>query len=64
MSNSRAAEIGAISDAVDSYRSRVAGLSEPLVGTPAEDLLAALYEAERALRTAHRALRRATTLAR
>jgi hypothetical protein len=64
MSSTRTAEIGAIADGVDLYRSRVAGLAEPLTGTPKEDLLAALYEAERSLRTAYRALRRAADLSR
>ena len=58
-----AAEVGAIADGVDTYRARVAGLAEPLLGTPAEDLVAALHEAERNLRAAHRAMRRALQLA-
>jgi hypothetical protein len=64
MSTARSAEIDAIADGVDAYRSRVAGLAEPLAGTPTEDLLAALYEAERMLMNAHRALRRAVDLSR
>ncbi len=64
MDTARWAEIGAIADGLEMYRARVAGLAEPLVATPNEDLLAALYETERALRTAHRAMRRAAGLAR
>jgi len=64
MSSALTAEIGAIADGIDMYRSRVAGLAEPLVGSPKEDLIAALYEAERALRTAHRAMRRAKDVSR
>ena len=58
-----AAEVSAITDGIDVYRSRVASLAEPLLGTPAEDLVAALHEAERALRNAHRAMRQALKLA-
>ena len=64
MSTASAAEIGAIADGVDRYRSRVAGLAEPLAGTTKDDLIAVLYEAERSLLSAHRALQRAVKLAR
>ena len=64
MSSTSSAEIGVIADGIDAYRARVAGLAEPFVGSPEEDLLATLYEAERALRNAHRAMRRAIKLAR
>jgi hypothetical protein len=57
-----AAEVGSIADGIDMYRSRVAGLAEPLVGSSNEDLIAALHEAERALRNAHRAMRHAIKL--
>jgi hypothetical protein len=57
-------EIGAIADAVESYRSRVTGIAESLVGRQLDDLLGALHEAERSLRGAHRALRRALDLSR
>jgi len=63
MSSPSAAEIGAVIEGVESYRARSASLAEPLVGTPNEDLLATLYEAERSLRTALRALQRAQKLA-
>ena len=64
MSSSSAAEISVIADGIDGYRARVAGLAEPFIGSPQEDLLAAFYEAERALRTAHRAMQRAMKLTR
>jgi hypothetical protein len=56
------AEIGSIADGIDVYRARVAGLAEPLMGSNADDLLAALFEAERSLRAAHRAMRKAVKL--
>jgi hypothetical protein len=62
MASISTAEVGSIADGIDQYRARVAGLAEPLAGTPAEDLLAALHEAERLLRGAHRAMRRAVAL--
>lgn len=64
MSSPSAAEIGAVIEGIESYRSRTAGLAEPLRGTPQEDLLAVLWEAERALKTAVRALQRGQKLAR
>jgi hypothetical protein len=63
MSSPTPAEIGAVIEGVESYRSRSASLAEPLIGTPQEDLLAALWEAERSLKTALRALQRAHKLA-
>lgn len=56
---STAAELTAITDNVAQYRSRVAGLAEPWVGTEREDVAAAIYEAERQLRNAERTLNRA-----
>jgi hypothetical protein len=64
MSSSPHAEISVITDGLDRYRSRIVSLAEPLIGTPAEDLMAALYEAERSLKNASRALERAQKLAR
>lgn len=64
MSTISAAEVSAIADGIDMYRSRVADLAEPLFGTSEEDLIAALHEAERALRNAHRAMRQAVKLSR
>ncbi|MCU1393674.1 MAG: hypothetical protein JWM34_2102 [Ilumatobacteraceae bacterium] len=62
MASISAAEVGSIADGIDMYRSRVGGLAEPLLGSPNEDLIAALHEAERALRNAHRAMRHALKL--
>lgn len=56
--DSTAAELAAITDNVSSYRSRVAGLAEPFIGTERDDLVTALHEAERSLRSAERALTR------
>jgi hypothetical protein len=57
------AELGAAVDAVHSYRMRLAGLVEN-VGAQNEDLVSAMYEAERALISAERLLTRAEKLAR
>ena len=64
MSSTSRAEISVIADGIEMYRARVSGLAEPFIGTPQEDLLATLYEAERALRNAHRAMQRAMKLTR
>ena len=51
-----------MADTVGRYRQRVAGLAEPYLGTEREDIVAAVYEAERQLRGAERALQRALKL--
>ena len=56
---STAAELAAIADNVAQYRSRVAGLAERFVGTDRDDVITAIQEAERQLRTAERTLIRA-----
>jgi len=56
---STAAELSAIADNVAQYRSRVAGLAEPWIGTDRDDVVAAIHEAERQLRNAERTLTRA-----
>lgn len=56
------AELGAAVDAVNRYRMRLAGLVEGL-GANNEDLISAMYEAERALISAERLLTRAEKLA-
>lgn len=63
MNESVRAELAAAVEAVDRYRARVAALVEN-VGADSEDLLGAMYEAERALLSAHRLLTRAEKLAR
>ncbi len=59
-----AAELSAAAEAVASYRRRVAGLASPLLGTEHDDLVSAIYEAERSLGTAERVLQRAIKVAR
>jgi hypothetical protein len=56
---STAAELAAIADNVAQYRSRVAGRAEPFIGTERDDVVTAIHEAERQLRTAERTLIRA-----
>jgi hypothetical protein len=60
--SSTAAELAAVADTVGRYRQRVAGLAEPYLGSDREDIIAAVYEAERQLRGAERALQRALKL--
>lgn len=57
------AELGAAADAINRYRTRVAGLIEGL-GPNHEDLISAMYEAERALLNCERLLIRAEKIAR
>jgi len=56
---STAAELSAIADNVAQYRTRVARLAEPWIGTERDDVVAAIHEAERQLRNAERTLNRA-----
>ena len=63
MSGTVSAELAASAEAIDRYRSRVAALIETL-GKDSEDLASAMYEAERALLSAHRLLVRAEKIAR
>jgi hypothetical protein len=56
---STAAELAAIAENVAQYRSRVAGLAEPWIGTDRDDVVTAIHEAERQLRNAERTLVRA-----
>jgi hypothetical protein len=57
-----AAELAAVADTIGRSRNRVAGLAEPYLGSEREDIVAAVYEAERQLRGAERALQRALKL--
>jgi hypothetical protein len=59
-----AAELSAAAEAIAAYQRRVADLAGPHLGTEHDDLVAAIYEAERALRTTERLLQRAVKLAR
>jgi hypothetical protein len=58
-----AAELAAAAEAIDRYRERVGDLASAHLGTEREDLVAAIYEAERALRSAQRLLQRAARVA-
>ena len=60
--SSTAAELAALAETLGRSRQRVAGLAEPYLGTEREDIVAAVYEAERQLRGAERALQRALKL--
>jgi len=62
MSDSTAAELTITAEHVDRYRERLGELARPLRDGDHEDAVAAIYEAERALRSAHRLLERAATL--
>jgi len=57
--SSTAAEVSAISEAVERSSRRLAELVEPYLGTEREDIIAVLYEAERQLLSANRTLQRA-----
>ena len=57
------AELGAAADAIGRYRGRVAGLIENVEANH-EDIVSAMYEAERALLSAERLLIRAEKIAR
>ena len=59
---STSADLAAVADTVSRSRDRVASLAEPYLGTDREDIVAAVYEAERQLRGAERALLRALKL--
>ena len=54
-----ASELSTIADNISRYRERVAGLAEPFIGTERDDLVVAIHEAERQLRSAERSLQRA-----
>jgi len=58
-----AAELSAAAEAISSYQRRVGDLVAPHLGTERDDLVAAIYEAERALRSAERLLQRAAKVA-
>jgi len=61
--SSTVAELTAATDAIGAYRQRVAELAPVHVGEERDDLVTAIYEAERALRVAERTLQRALRLA-
>ncbi len=57
--SSTAADLSAVTDTVQRSRARVGQLAEPYLGSEREDIVAAIYEAERQLLGAERALQRA-----
>ncbi|MDX2378416.1 MAG: hypothetical protein QNM02_01495 [Acidimicrobiia bacterium] len=61
---SASAELAAIADNVDQYRQRVGGLADRFAGSDRDDLVTAIHEAERLLRSAERGLIRAIRLTR
>lgn len=54
-----AAELSSIADSIARYRERVGGLAEPFRGGDRDDVVVAIHEAERQLRSAERSLSRA-----
>ena len=62
--SSLAAELSALTETIMRSRERVASLAEPYLGTDREDIVSALYEAERQLLAAERGLERALRTAR
>lgn len=63
MSSSTVAELSSAAEAVSSYQRRVIGLLATFEQGDREDIVAAIYEAERSLGVAERTLRRAIKLA-
>jgi hypothetical protein len=63
MSSSTAAVLSVIAEHVDRYRHEVADLAPHYAQAERDDVVAAIYEAERALVAANRLLRRAAKLA-
>jgi len=59
-----AAELSAAADVIAGYRQRVADLACRHLGQDCDDLVTTIYEAERALQIAERALLRAQRVAR
>jgi predicted NAD/FAD-binding protein len=62
MSTATAAELSAAAEAINGYQQRVSGLAAAYAGTDRDDLVAAIYEAERSLGVAERTIRRALKL--
>ena len=54
-----AAELSAAAEAIAGYRRRMSDLAGPYLGSERDDLVSAIYEAERSLHTAERLLQRA-----
>jgi hypothetical protein len=60
---STATQLATFADTLADYRRRVADLAEPFVGSERDDLVVAIHEAERQLRSAERSLIRAARAA-
>ena len=58
-----AAELAVMAEGTDRYFDRVRELGSANLGEHLEDLMSAIHEAERGLRSAHRALVRASRIA-
>jgi hypothetical protein len=56
---STVAELSAAAEAIGGYRRRVSELARPYLGTERDDLVSAIYEAERSLQAAERTIQRA-----
>ena len=56
---SAAAELAVMADTIERHRERVASLATPFLGTERDDVVTSIFEAERQLQIAARALRRA-----
>ncbi len=63
MPNATAAELSSAAEAINGYQRRVGGLVAAHANDDRDDLVAAIYEAERSLAMAERTLRRAIKLA-
>lgn len=62
MSSHAAAELAVTADHVERYRQPIAALATPLRDGEHDDVVAAMSEAERSLRTAQRSIERAVKL--
>jgi hypothetical protein len=62
MSNHVAAELSVTAEHLDRYRQHLGDLSAEIAGGPHDDVIAAIHEAERSLRSAYRQLERAVKL--
>jgi hypothetical protein len=62
-SSATAAELSAAAEVIGRYRHRVGELARPYIGTERDDLVSAIYEAERSLQAAERTIQRALKVA-
>ena len=64
MSDTTAAELGSAAEALAGYQQRIGNLAAQFAPGERDDLVTAIYEAERALGVAEKTIRRAIRLAR